>query len=146
VPPDVTVDDEELVVGADDEDDEPDDVPVVPSVVVVSEPDAPGDLSVVALAPDEEEVEPDVALAPAAPAPGWSWETTIPMTTVAPVAATIAPLVTARSRALPLSLSVCPLGWAGAGMWSVPPFGNSSIRTSAFRRARRTRCGPAVTL
>jgi hypothetical protein len=68
VPPDVTVGDEELVVGAEkDEDDDDDDVPVLPVVPVVGD---------VALPPlegeDEPDVEPDVADFFAAPAPGWS--------------------------------------------------------------------------
>ena len=112
VPPDVTVGDEELVVGAevDDEDVDDDEVPEAPAVVVVvPEPDVSDD----ALPLLEVEA---AALVPTALAPGWSWETTMPMATVAPVAAMIAPRVTTRSRALALSLSAGVLGWAGADM------------------------------
>jgi len=102
--------DEELVVGVEVDDEEVDEVPVLPAVVVVVlEPDESDDaarLLDVARA----------ALVATPPAPGWSWETTIPRATVAPVAATIAPRVTARSRALALSLSAGVLGWAGADM------------------------------
>ena len=103
--------DEELVVGAevDDEDVDDDEVPEAPAVVVVvPEPDVSDDAPLL-------EVE-AAALVPTALAPGWSWETTMPMATVAPVAAMIAPRVTTRSRALALSLSAGVLGWAGADM------------------------------
>jgi hypothetical protein len=53
----------------------------------------------------------DVALAS-----GRSWATTTPMATVAPVAATIAPRVSVRSRDCALSLSAGVLGWADSGM------------------------------
>ncbi len=104
--------DEELVVGVEVDDEDADEVPEVPAVVVVvPEPDASDDalplLDVVV-----------AALVPSAAAPGWSWETTMPMATVAPVAATIAPRVTTRSRALALSLSAGVLGWAGADMFA----------------------------
>jgi hypothetical protein len=110
VPPDVTVGDEELVVGVEVDDEEADEVPLLPAVVVVvPEPDASDD----ALPLLDVEAP---ALAPAALAPGRSWETTMPMATVAPVAATIAPRVRTRSRALALSRSAGVLGWAGGGM------------------------------
>jgi phosphotriesterase-related protein len=99
------VGDDELVVGAEVDDEEP-------AVVVVElEPDVSDDALPLL------EVEP-AALVPTALAPGWSWETTMPMATVAPVAATITPRVTPRSRALALSLSAGVRGWAGADMWA----------------------------
>jgi hypothetical protein len=104
------VGDEELVVGVEVVDEDADEVPEVPAVVVfVLEADVSDD----ALPLLDVEA---AALVPAAPAPGWSWETTMPMATVAPVAATIAPRVTTRSRALALSLSAGVLGWAGVDM------------------------------
>jgi hypothetical protein len=102
------VGDDELVVGAEVDDEDGDEVPESP-VVVVLEPDVSDDalpLLVVEAA----------GLVAAALVPGWSWETTMPMATVAPVAATITPRVTTRSRALALSLSAGVLGWAGADM------------------------------
>ena len=110
MPPDVTVGDEELVVGAEVDDEDADEGPELPVVVVVvPELDVSDDalrLFDVAVA----------AFDPAALAPGWSWATTMPRATVAPVAATIAPRVTTRSRALALSLSAGVLGWSGADM------------------------------
>jgi hypothetical protein len=103
------VGDEELVVGVEVDDEDADEVPEVLAVVVVLEPDVPDD----ALPLLDVEA---AALVPAALAPGWSWETTMPMATVAPVAATIAPRVTTRSRALALSLAAGVLGWAGSDM------------------------------
>jgi phosphotriesterase-related protein len=97
------VGDDELLVGAEVDDEEP------AVVVVVLEPDVSDDALPLL------EVEPAV-LVPTALAPGWSWETTMPMATVAPVAATITPRVTPRSRALALSLWAGVLGWAGADM------------------------------
>jgi hypothetical protein len=104
------VGDEELVVGVEVDGEDADEVPEVPAVVVVvPEPDSSDDALPLL------DVEAAV-LVPTALAPGWSWETTMPMATVAPVAATIAPRVTTRSRALALSLSAGLLGWAGADM------------------------------
>jgi hypothetical protein len=110
VPPDVTAGDEELVVGVEVDAEDLDEVAEVPSVVVVvPEPEVSDDMLPLL------DVE-AAALVPTALAPGWSWETTMPMATVTPVAATIAPRVTARSRALALSLSAGVLGRAGADM------------------------------
>jgi hypothetical protein len=89
--------------------------PVVPSSeesdVVVDE-ELPA--SVVAADFDDEDV--DVAEVFTALASGRSWATTTPMATVAPVAATIAPRVSVRSRDCALSLSAGVLGWADSGM------------------------------
>jgi hypothetical protein len=105
------VGDEEVVVGVEVDDEEADEVPEVPAVVVVVVPEP--DVSDDALPLLDVEA---AALVPTALAPGWSWDTTMPIATVAPVAATIAPRVTTRSRALALSLSAGVLGWAGADM------------------------------
>jgi hypothetical protein len=58
----------------------------------------------------------DVAVVRAAP-PGRSWATTTPMAAVAPVAATIAPRVSAPSRDFALSLSAGVLGRTTTDMW-----------------------------
>ena len=66
---------------------------------------------------EDEEPASDVAFVRAAPAPGRSWATTTPMATVAPVATTMAPLVSMRSRTLALSRSSGVLGWPKTVMW-----------------------------
>lgn len=66
--------------------------------------------------PDDEVDERDTAVDAAAWVLGRSWATTIPMATVAPVAATTAPRVRVRSRDVALSLSAGELGWRGADM------------------------------
>ena len=76
-------------------------------VVVVLEPDVSDD----ALPLLDVEA---AALVPTALAPGWSWETTMPMATVAPVAATITPRVTTRSR----DYGSVPLGGCAGLGWS----------------------------
>jgi len=129
--PDVTVADEELPVGVVDV------APVLPVLPVV--PVVP-ELEEFDVVPDEELpvlVEPvddeDVACAevPAAWAPEWSWATTTPRATVAPVAATIAPRVRNRSREWALSLSAGVLGWVGPGM-----SGNPRLETAPSDHAR----------
>jgi hypothetical protein len=117
--------DEELLVGAVvvvvvdvvDETDDEDAVPVSPVDPVVSE-----------------SAEPDVELVEvrAAPPPGRSWATTAPMTTVAPVAATIAPRVRVRSRDWALSRSVGVLGWGDSAMVGGIP----RLETSPSEHAR----------
>jgi hypothetical protein len=94
VAPDVTVGDEELAVGDDDEADEE---PVLPVVPVVPESDVAPDevLPVSAVEDDPSDVEVVlVVVACAALTPGRSCATARPMATVAPVAATMAPRVT----------------------------------------------------
>ena len=129
--------DEELVVGVEVDDEEVDEVPLLPAVVVVvPEPDVSDD----ALPLLDVEA---AALVPTALAPGWSWETTMPMATVAPVAATIAPRVAARSRALALSLSAGVLGWAGADMGAgsfVGKHPHPTMRNSAFTQSALWSC------
>jgi hypothetical protein len=115
VPPEVTVGEEELRVGAWDEDG--DEVPVLPVVPVLSEPEVSAELPDnepppdAELDPDDEDVDVDVAVPPDALAPGRSWATAIPMATVAPVAATTAPRVRVRRRLLARSLSAGVFGW-----------------------------------
>jgi hypothetical protein len=121
---------EELAVG-DEEEDEVPVFPVVPESAVV--PDETLPLFDVEADPDDEELAPDVAVVPAARAPGRSCATTIPMATVAPVAARTAPRVTVRSRDLALSLSAGVLGWPGADMWLKSFVGNAPIPTCSNR-------------
>jgi hypothetical protein len=110
--------DEELLVGAvvdvvDCEDDE-DAVPDSPVV--------PGSAESLVVPAGELWVLVDVAEA----VPGRSWATTTPMTTVAPVAATIVPRVSVRSRDRALSRSAGVLGWTDFDMcvallgWRIP--------------------------
>lgn len=117
MPPDVTADDELLFVGAEEDED---DVPVVPELPVVlvvavvpEDPDA--ELPLLEVDVDAECVL-EVAAFFWAVAPGWSLETTTPMATVAPVATTITPRVSVRTRDRALSLSPAVLGWGMAGM------------------------------
>ncbi|MFZ0251103.1 MAG: hypothetical protein WAL61_14250 [Acidimicrobiales bacterium] len=116
--PDVTLGDDEVEVGAEDEE-----VPVLPVVPVVPETEDPDAV------PDEEaplvvavvDRPADAVDAPddrTALAPGWSRATTMPMATVAPVAATITERVSTRSRAWALSLPAGVRAWAGDGMGS----------------------------
>jgi hypothetical protein len=49
-------------------------------------------------------------------APGWSWATTIPMATVAPVARRAAPRVRSRTRAWPRSRLPGVVGWMRGDM------------------------------
>jgi hypothetical protein len=144
--PDVTVADEELPVGV------VVDVapvlpvfPVLPVVPVVPEseefevvPDEELPVLVVRVEFDDEEVA--SAAVPAAWAPEWSWATTTPRATVAPVAATMAPRVRNRSREWALSLSAGVLGWAGSGMWGNPRSGTAPSHHARFD----TSAGPAV--
>jgi hypothetical protein len=118
--------DEELLVGA-----------VV--VVVVDADDDAGDDVVVGV--DEEGVE--SVEDRTAPPPGPSWATTTPMTTVAPVAATIAPRVSTRSRDWALSRSVAGLGRADSDMVGDVP----RLETSPSEHPRfDTDAEPAVLL
>lgn len=119
--------DEELAVGA-EEDDEVPLFPVVPESDFVSDP-----LLDVDADPDDEEVAWDVAVPAAAPAPGRSWATTIPMATVAPVVAATTPRVRVRSRDLALSLCAGVLGWPGADMWLESSVGDAPIATCSNR-------------
>ena len=132
VPPDVTVGEEELDVGAWEEVEEDEEVPVFPVVPVFPEAlDVPFEVplpsSEVALpssevvAVEDPAVEADVVLPTELP-PGRSCDTTIPTAAVAPVAAMIAPLVRTRSRDLALSLSAGVFGWVGGDM-SLPFLG-----------------------
>ena len=98
-------------------------LPVLPVLPVVPEfpdeelPEVADDPPVVA-APEPDDVpEVPVTLAVLLD-PGWSRDTTTPMTTVAPVAAKTAPRVSARSRDLALSLLSGVGGWSIWGMWS----------------------------
>lgn len=122
MPPDVTVGDEELAVGADEEDE----VPVFPEFDVVPDP-----LLDVEADPDDDLVGAVVA---AARVPGRSWATTIPMATVAPAAATTTPWVSVRSRDLALSLSAGELVWPGADMWWGSSVCDAPIATCSNRR------------
>jgi hypothetical protein len=131
VPPEVTVGEEELVVGVEDEEEEEEDAPVLPVVPVL---------------PDEERPLFDVVDVPgvdvvvvaffSALAPWESWDTTIPMATVAPVAASTAPRVRMRSRDLALSLAAGVLGSVGAGM---------GFGLLLWRRPYRTMTGSTLT-
>jgi hypothetical protein len=122
VAPDVTLGDDDVEVGPEDdadddeEDEEDEDVPVLPVVPVVpasEEPDrAPDDEDPpVVVAVDGPVDAADVPDARVAVAPGWSCATTMPMATVAPVAATITERVRTRRRAWALSLSAGVRGW-----------------------------------
>ena len=102
-PPEVTVGDDALTVGVVDEPavplDEamlPDEVADDPPLTTVADPE-------VGTAPDEP-VAVVPALLPVLLDPAWSWDTTTPMATVAPVAARTAPRVRLRSRARAVSL------------------------------------------
>jgi hypothetical protein len=138
VPPDVTVGFVVVVVGA-----EEDAVPVFPELDVEREEEVePEDVEpdveevepdVEDVEPDIGDVEPDVEDAPAAWAPGRSWATTIPMTTVAPVAATTAPCVKVRSRDCALALAAGELCWSGADMWRESSVGDAPIPTWSNR-------------
>jgi len=92
----VTVGVDELLVGADEElpedEDELDEKELPPETVEVAAPDPELDGTVAVVPP----------LFPLDPA--WSWDTTTPMATVAPVAARTAPRVRLRSRARAVSL------------------------------------------
>jgi hypothetical protein len=96
-----------------------DDVPVLPVVPVFDE-EVPLDAEVPPepddeVEPDEVPVDPDVFGCAVLPAPGWTWETTIPITAVAPVAASMAPRVRWRSRDRAFSLFS---GGYDVDMWS----------------------------
>ncbi|HEX4127191.1 MAG TPA: hypothetical protein VHX67_06390 [Acidimicrobiales bacterium] len=113
-----------MEVGVEDEAEEVPVFPVVPVVPASEEPDAAPDdeaplaVAVVDRAVDDDDGDDDAPDVRTTPAPGWSWATTIPMATVAPVAATITERVRTRSRARALSLSAGVLGRVGVGMWS----------------------------
>ncbi len=93
--------------------------PVVPELLdVLSESELPSSEVVGVVDPDVEDVDPDevgVAVLAALP-PGRSCATTIPIATVAPVAAITAPRVSIRRRNLALSLSVGVFAWLGGDM------------------------------
>jgi hypothetical protein len=93
-PPDVTAGVDWLTEGADDE------LPVLPVLPLLPDDEEPPPAMLVLVEPDPD--DPDRALPDAFPV--WSWDTTIPMATVAPVAASTAPRVRVRSRARALSL------------------------------------------
>ncbi len=131
VPPDVTAGDEELDVGVCEEDAEDEDDEGVPVLPVVPELEAAPSDVVAEVDPDVEDVDPDfdvpdvpdVPVVPvvafvllAAVAPGRSCATTIPIATVAPVAAMTAPRVRTRSRLLALSVSAYVFGLLGGDM------------------------------
>jgi hypothetical protein len=90
--------------------------PVLPVVPVSEDPDVVSDDELPPVAPSVLEEELVSLVVVDALAPGWSWETTTPITTVAPAAVTIAPLVRSRSRALARSLSAGLVGSSGAVM------------------------------
>ena len=148
-PPDVTVGDDWLTEGA------VDDVPVFPvSPVLPVSPEFPDeewpevadDPPVVAAPEPDDAVEVPVTLAVLLE-PGWSRDTTTPMTTVAPVAAKTAPRVSERSRDLALSLLSGVRGWSIWDMWSgYLCSGDAPIPPSPNRHRRSIRCGSAVTL
>jgi len=104
-PPDVTVGDAALAVGVDE-------VPVVlADEVPAADEDATDEPPLttvgVAVEPDPEldgAVETAPVLFPVLLDPAWSWDTTTPMATVAPVAARTAPRVRLRSRVRAVSL------------------------------------------
>jgi len=75
-------------------------LPVLPVVPVLPNEEEPPPATLVPVEPAPD--EPERALPEAFPA--WSWDTAIPMATVAPVAARTAPRVRVRSRARALSL------------------------------------------
>ncbi len=129
--------DEELAVGAVEFAEDPvfpvvpvvPELPVVPSSDVLSDEELP--LPDVDVDPVDDEVEPDVApTVRRALAPGWSFATTIPMATVAPVAATITPRVRKRTLDLALSRSAGVLGWA-VDIWR-EPFGWRRLHPNIF--------------
>jgi hypothetical protein len=139
--------DEELLVGAVvvvvvdvvDEMDDEDAVPVSPVDPVV-----PADeLWVFVVPADDGEEEVESVEDRTAPPPGRSCATTTPMTTVAPVAATIAPRVSMRNRDWALSRSVAGLGWAESDMVGDVP----RLETSPSEHARfDSNAEPAVVL
>ena len=116
-------------------------LPVVPESEVVPD-DA---LPLLDVEVDPGGVESDVAVVPVERAPGRSWATTIPMATVAPVAATTAPRVRVRSRDLARSLSAGVLGWPGTDMGLESFVGDPPIAPCSNRPGRSAGCGPAVT-
>ena len=141
--------DEELAVGAVEFAEDPvfpvvpvvPELPVVPSSDVLSDEELP--LPDVDVDPVDDEVEPDVApTVRRALAPGWSFATTIPMATVAPVAATITPRVRKRTLDLALSRSAGVLGWA-VDIWR-EPFGWRRPHPNIFEFDADA--GPAVVL
>ena len=99
-PPEVTAGVDWLTEGADDELPVLPVLPLVPVLPVVPDDEEPPPAMLVLVEPDPD--DPDRPLPDAFPA--WSWDTTIPMATVAPVAARTAPRVMVRSRARALSL------------------------------------------
>jgi hypothetical protein len=103
--------------------------PVLPVLPVLPE----SELLVLLVELEDEEPTPDVGVVRAVPAPGRSWATTTPMATVAPVAATMAPRVSARSRDLALSLSAGVLGWPVTDMWRSSSVGDAPIPTCSNR-------------
>ena len=122
----MTVGDDWLTEGADDEVPVLPVVPVVPVVPVlpvlpVDElPEVADDPPLVVAAPEPDDV-PLVALLPEVADPGWSRDTTTPMTTVAPAAATTTPRVRLRSRDRAFSLFSGVLGWSMDDMRSDVP-------------------------
>src|SRR5208282_4669525 len=74
-------------------------------------PEVADDPPLVVAAPEPDDV-PFVALLPELADPGWSRDTTTPMTTVAPAAATTTPRVRLRSRERAFSLFSGVLGWS----------------------------------
>jgi len=107
----VTVGDDWLTEGADDEVPVLPVVPVVPVVPADELPEVADDPPLVVAAPEPDDV-PFVALLPELADPGWSRDTTTPMTTVAPAAATTTPRVRLRSRERAFSLFSGVLGWS----------------------------------
>ena len=116
MPPEVTLGLEELADGAV----ELPVVPVVPVVPVLPVLAVEEPLPTEPLSPEDEDEEPlpvvpaldvpDERAARGVAAPGWSRATTTPTNTVAPLAAMMAALVTARTRALAFSLFSGVLG------------------------------------
>lgn len=94
-------------------------VPVLPLVPVVpaSADELFAELRVFVVAMDFEEEDVASPEARTAVAPGRSWATTTPSTTVAPAAVTIAPRVSMRRRDWALSRSLGVLGWLDSDMW-----------------------------
>ena len=80
--------------------------------------------------------------------PECSRATTAPKTTVAPVAASRAPLVSVRTRALAASACLRPTGvrfFFMGGIARFPVCGDRTIPSGSIRWPRRTGCGPAET-
>jgi len=88
--------------------------PVLPVFPLLPDEEEPPPAMEVPVEPDPD--DPDRALPEAFP--GWSWDTTIPMAAVAPMATRTTPRVSLRSRVRAFSLFWGVFGWRGVVMCS----------------------------